>query len=90
MSKNAPAPNERFLSVSRRVKFMVLNDDGKSWGAPLRLFQASGDMGYPSTVQLSDGRLVTVFYAHRSVMHDGYHMGAVGWQAPQESNGTGR
>lgn len=72
------------------IEARLSNDDGKSWGAPLRLFQASGDMGYPSTVQLSDGRLVTVFYAHRSVMHDGYHMGAVGWQAPQESNGTDR
>ena len=72
------------------IEARLSNDDGKSWGAPLRLFQASGDMGYPSTVQLSDGRLVTVFYAHRSRMHDGYHMGAVGWQAPQESNGTDR
>jgi hypothetical protein len=72
------------------IEARLSNDDGKSWGAPLRLFQASGDMGYPSTVQLSDGRLVTVFYAHRSRLHDGYHMGAVGWQATQESSGTDR
>ena len=84
-TSNRPAPEH-----GQELRQFRSSDDGKSWGAPLRLFQASGDMGYPSTVQLSDDRLVTVFYAHRSVMHDGYHMGAVGWQAPQESNGTGR
>lgn len=72
------------------IEARLSNDDGKTWSAPLRLFDASGDMGYPSSVQLSDGQLVTVFYAHHSRMHDGYHMGAIGWQAPQESNGTDR
>ena len=38
---------------------------------------------YPSTVQLLDGTLVTVYYAQRSPLHDGYHMGAIGWQATQ-------
>ena len=56
------------------------------WDTPLRLFQTSGDMGYPSTVQLADGRMVTVFYAKQSRLHDGYHMGAIGWQPPQETN----
>ncbi len=64
------------------IEARLSDDDGKTWGAPLRLFQASGDMGYPATVQLSDGKLVTVFYAKQSTLHDGYHMGAIGWQAP--------
>ena len=41
-----------------------------------------GDMGYPSTAQLPDGKLVTVFYAQKSPLHDGYHMGAIGWTPP--------
>ena len=41
-----------------------------------------GDMGYPSTAQLPDGKLVTVFYAQKSPLHDGYHMGTIGWQPP--------
>jgi hypothetical protein len=68
------------------VEARLSKDDGKKWDAPLRLFQASGDMGYPSTVQLSDGRLVTVFYAKQSSLHDGYHMGAIGWQPPEANN----
>jgi hypothetical protein len=40
-------------------------------------------MGYPSTTQLPDGKLVTVFYAQKSPLHDGYHMGAVGWAAKE-------
>jgi len=39
-------------------------------------------MGYPSTAQLPDGKLVTVFYAAQSPLHAGYHMGAIGWQSP--------
>ena len=39
-------------------------------------------MGYPSTAQLPDGKLVTVFYAINSALHDSYHMGALGWLAP--------
>ena len=38
---------------------------------------------YPSTAQLPDGKLVTVFYAQKSPLHDGYHMGAIGWQTTQ-------
>ena len=68
------------------IEARLSKDDGRIWDAPLRLFQVSGDMGYPSTVQLSDGRMVTVFYAKQSPLHDGYHMGAIGWQAPQEKN----
>ena len=66
------------------IEARLSKDDGKMWDAPLRLFQTSGDMGYPSTVQLPDGRMVTVFYAKQSRLHDGYHMGAIGWQTPQE------
>jgi len=41
-----------------------------------------GDMGYLSTAQLPDGKLVTVFYAAQSPLHAAYHMGVIGWTAP--------
>jgi hypothetical protein len=39
-------------------------DEGRSWSAPIIISDdgASGDLGYPSTVELPDGRLVTVWY----------------------------
>lgn len=42
----------------------VSSDNGKTWSAPLTISDdgSSGDLGYPSTVQLSDGALLTVWY----------------------------
>ena len=72
--------NRRDGSIETRLTA----DEGKTWGAPQHLFTTGpGDMGYPSSVQLPDGKLATVFYANQSPLHDGYHMGAVGWTAPQ-------
>lgn len=42
----------------------VSEDHGKTWSAPMMISEdgAGGDLGYPSTVELSDGRLLTVWY----------------------------
>ncbi len=42
----------------------ISEDEGKTWSDPLTISAdaASGDLGYPSTVQLTDGSLVTVWY----------------------------
>jgi len=65
------------------IETKVSPDDGKSWGPAMEVFRTGpGDMGYPSTAQLPDGKLVTVFYAHQSSLYDGYQMGAVGWSLP--------
>lgn len=42
----------------------VSEDDGQSWSDPLAISAdgTSGDLGYPSTAQLRDGSLVTVWY----------------------------
>ena len=42
----------------------VSDDSGKSWSEPMYIGpnEVSGDLGYPSTAQLSDGSLVTVWY----------------------------
>ena len=52
--RRAPFGNQARLSEDR----------GRTWSAPLTVSAdgASGDLGYPSTVQLSDGALLTVWY----------------------------
>ena len=68
--------NRRDGSIEARLSA----NDGKSWGAAHKLFTTGpGDMGYPSTAQRPDGKLVTVFYASKSPLHAAYHMGAIGW-----------
>ena len=45
----------------------ISSDNGKSWSEPMLLSRnsPSTDLGYPSTVELSDGTLVTVWYELR-------------------------
>jgi hypothetical protein len=52
--RRAPLGNQARLSA----------DDGRTWSEPLLLSTdgASGDLGYPSTVQLDDASLLTVWY----------------------------
>ncbi len=47
------------------IMAMISTDGGKSWEKDIRIYenQASDDIGYPSTIELSDGTLITVFYA---------------------------
>lgn len=42
----------------------ISDDNGKTWSDPITLSDdgASGDLGYPSTVELSDGTLLTIWY----------------------------
>ena len=57
-------------------------DGGKSWTPPQRIASFDGDGGYPATVELPDGRLLTAFYAKRTADHEGYQMATVTWQLP--------
>ena len=47
------------------IRAMFSTDDGKTWdtGYDIYVNYVSGDLGYPTTVELSDGSLITVFYA---------------------------
>ncbi len=42
----------------------ISRDSGRTWSAPLVIYKdaTSGDLGYPSTVELADGSLLTVWY----------------------------
>ncbi len=56
-------------------------DKGKTWEKPKRVIElAPGDLGYPSSAEREDGRIVTVFYAQNSPLRKGYHAGAVIWK----------
>ena len=58
------------------------DNDGKRWSAPRRIVSLpQADLGYPSSVQLGDGTIVTAYYASNSESHHRYHMGVVLWQA---------
>lgn len=48
------------------IKAMFSKDSGKTWdcGYDLYVNGVTGDLGYPSSVELDDGSVLTVFYAH--------------------------
>lgn len=57
-------------------------DEGKTWGAPLRLANSlEWDCGYPSSVQRADGQIVTAWYSKASEYHQRYHMAVALWAA---------
>ena len=53
------------------IKVTFSHDGGESWSESSYLYDqgATHDLGYPSTVELTDGSLLTVFYA--KLDHDG-------------------
>ena len=48
------------------IKAMFSFDNGKTWdyGHDIYVNNFSDDLGYPSSVELDDGSILTVFYAH--------------------------
>ena len=48
------------------IKVMFSTDGGKTWDTDHVLYEntVTDDLGYPATVELDDGSLLTVFYAH--------------------------
>ena len=57
-------------------------DEGRTWDAPRLLVDLGNpaDCGYPSSVQIPDGTVVTAYYASRTPAHQRYHMGVVRWR----------
>ena len=47
------------------IRAMFSTDNGKTWDVDHEIYktEVSADLGYPSTVELKDGSLLTVFYA---------------------------
>lgn len=50
------------------IRVMFSDDNGENWYGETQIYNNpfTGDLGYPATVELSDGSLMTVFYAHPS------------------------
>lgn len=63
------------------VAVRMSKDGGRTWDAERKLFsqERQADIGYPSSVQLSDGTILTAFYASGVENHDRYHMGTIKW-----------
>ena len=55
------------------------DDDGATWSGPFRVVDFQGDGGYPDSIQLADGRVLTAYYSKNIEGHAGYHMGVVIW-----------
>ncbi len=64
------------------VGIRLSTDGGTSWSPPRVLVNLSGagDVGYPSTIELADGTLVTAYYCNGIPEHQRYHMGVVRWK----------
>ena len=73
------------VSGRRGVCAKLSSDDGRTWSKPLRLAHTvgNGDGGYPSSVQLPGGGIVTAWYSKETPDHAGYHMGVTAWEAPK-------
>jgi hypothetical protein len=76
----------RFRWGTSASKSVLGSDEGRTWDEPIRVVDFQGDGGYPSSVQLPDGQVLTAYYASRIEDHAGYHMGVVLW-APQGIGG---
>jgi len=66
------------------VGMRISEDEGETWKAPTRIVNLEGstDGGYPSSVQLDDGSLVTAYYSKGIPQHRRYHMGVARWSLP--------
>jgi hypothetical protein len=62
------------------VDVRLSSDEGQTWSEPLRVADFQGDGGYPSSVQLPDGQVLTACYASQTANHPKYHMGVVLWE----------
>lgn len=63
------------------VMVSVSKDDGRTWNEPNVIVRYGAlDSGYPSSVQLEDGTVVTAFYSKGNPYHTRYHVGVVRWK----------
>ncbi|MCD6322004.1 MAG: exo-alpha-sialidase [Clostridiales bacterium] len=65
----------------KSIMYRISEDNGESWTEPniLVVLDGAGDMGYPSSVQIEDGTIVTAYYADGITEHNRYHTGIVRW-----------
>ena len=64
------------------IEVRFSSNEGETWNAPFSVAQTGGDRGYPDSVQLANGKIVTVYYAQSTSLHAGYQLAAVVWTPP--------
>lgn len=71
--------------LARHTRVFYSDDEGKTWSRPYRVVDYKGkDGGYPSSIELPDGQVLTAYYAKEIAGHPRYHMGVVIWE-PERS-----
>jgi hypothetical protein len=66
----------------------ISEDEGRTWYEPFTVIAYGGnDGGYPSSVELKDGTIVTAYYCDANRYHPRYHMGVVRWMIPPRGTG---
>jgi len=60
----------------------ISDDNGETWSRPFTLIGGlmHRDCGYPSSVQLANGDIVTAYYAKSAPWYQRYHMGVLRWR----------
>ena len=65
VGRHAGLTMEEDRTLPRSIRIRVSRDEGRSWEPPQNLVSLKGathDCGYPTTIQLADGTMVTVYY----------------------------
>jgi len=66
-------------NTPKGVDVRISSDQGQTWSEPRRVSKFNGDGGYPTSVELPDGQVLTAYYASQTDGFKGYHMGTVTW-----------
>lgn len=69
------------------VAVKISQDEGKTWSEEFLVIDdlTNGDSGYPASVQLSNGKIMTAYYSAGVASHRRYHMGTVIWSLPPQT-----
>ena len=68
--------NKGLMAIGGRYS----DNDGKTWSAPFIIHQfpeGATDCGYPSSLHLGDGLIITGFYTNLSMDYEGYQFGVL-------------
>lgn len=66
----------------KSISYRIGDKNAENFEEPviLQVIDTNWDMGYPSTIQVSDGTLVTGYYTSKNTNHYRYHIGIIKWE----------
>jgi hypothetical protein len=70
------------------IVMKLSENGGDSWSKPYTLISVPNkvDCGYPSSIQLKDGTIITGYYISSTPWHSRYHMGIARWRVEDLGN----